>query len=170
MGFSVADPRPGHEGEVFAVRSLMTGEGIRWITQSLVTNMNMLTKVYFPRLVMPMTPVLAGLVDFAIAFVILGGLMAWYGITPSGGLVVLPLDLVDAVGLAHQTVVADQPLQSADPIRLFAVLAGVGIGDDAELHLRLQSTRDAARGRATASTQSSPRVSPTYAGRSSITI
>ena len=60
-------------------------------TQSLVVNMNMLTKVYFPRLVMPMTPVLAGLVDFAIAFVVLGMMMAWYGIVPSGGIVVLPL-------------------------------------------------------------------------------
>ncbi len=38
LGLSVGDPRPGHEGEVFAVRSLMTGEGVRWITQSLVTN------------------------------------------------------------------------------------------------------------------------------------
>ena len=63
-------------------------------TQSLVANMNMLTKVYFPRLVMPMTPVLAGLVDFAIAFVVLGALMAWYGIAPSGGIVVLPLLIV----------------------------------------------------------------------------
>ena len=38
MGLSVGDPRPGHEGEVFVVRSLMTGEGLRWITQRLVTN------------------------------------------------------------------------------------------------------------------------------------
>ena len=38
LGLSVGDPRPGHEGEVFAVRSLMTGEGVRWIAQALVTN------------------------------------------------------------------------------------------------------------------------------------
>ena len=37
-GLSVHDPRPGHEGEIFVVRSLMTGEGIRWISQNLVTN------------------------------------------------------------------------------------------------------------------------------------
>ncbi len=37
-GLAVNDPRPGHEGALFAVRSLMTGEGVRWITQGLVTN------------------------------------------------------------------------------------------------------------------------------------
>ena len=37
-GLAVADPRPGHEGEVFAVRSLMTGAGVRWMAQRLVTN------------------------------------------------------------------------------------------------------------------------------------
>jgi len=38
MGLSVQDPRPGAEGAVFTVRSLMSGEGIRWMSQSLVTN------------------------------------------------------------------------------------------------------------------------------------
>ncbi len=37
-GLAVADPRPGYEGEMFTVSSLMSGEGFRWITQSLVTN------------------------------------------------------------------------------------------------------------------------------------
>lgn len=37
-GLSVEDPRPGHEGETFIVQSLLTGEGVRWISQSLVTN------------------------------------------------------------------------------------------------------------------------------------
>ena len=37
-GLQVDDPRPGREGDVFAVQSLMTGDGLRWITQSLVTN------------------------------------------------------------------------------------------------------------------------------------
>jgi len=60
-------------------------------TTSLVTNTQMLTKVYFPRLVIPMTPVLAKLVDFAIAFVIVGGLMAWYGVMPTWNILFLPL-------------------------------------------------------------------------------
>ena len=60
-------------------------------SNSLVTNANMLTKVYFPRLVIPMTPVLAGLVDFAVAFPVLIGLMLWYGIAPTVYVVLLPL-------------------------------------------------------------------------------
>lgn len=60
-------------------------------TTSLVTNTQMLTKVYFPRLVIPLTPVFAKLVDFAIAFVIVGFLMAWYGYAPSINILFLPL-------------------------------------------------------------------------------
>lgn len=60
-------------------------------TVSLVSNANMITKVYFPRLVVPMTPVLAKLVDFGIAFLIVIPLMAWYGVTPTLNIVVLPL-------------------------------------------------------------------------------
>ncbi len=60
-------------------------------TQSLISNVNMITKVYFPRLIIPLTPVLAGLVDFAISFVVLAGLMAWYRIVPTVDILVLPL-------------------------------------------------------------------------------
>ncbi len=58
---------------------------------SLVMNANMLTKVYFPRLVLPMTPVLAKLVDFAIAFVMLGLMMAWYGVAPTRHVAMIPV-------------------------------------------------------------------------------
>lgn len=60
-------------------------------TGSLLSNMNMLTKVHFPRLVIPMTPVIAGLLDFAIASLVLVGMMAWYGIVPSPTALYLPL-------------------------------------------------------------------------------
>ena len=60
-------------------------------TQSLISNMNMLTKVYFPRLIIPMTPVLAGLVDFAISFSILIIMMIWYNIVPTWNILILPL-------------------------------------------------------------------------------
>ena len=66
--------------------SAMTGS-----TNSLVGNTSMLTKVYFPRLVFPMAPVFAGLVDFAIAASIIAVLMLWYGIAPTAGILVLPL-------------------------------------------------------------------------------
>lgn len=60
-------------------------------TQSLIYGATIFTKVYFPRLIIPMTPVLSKLVDFAIAFVILFGLMAWYGIAPTLNIFWVPL-------------------------------------------------------------------------------
>jgi len=63
-------------------------------TQSLISNAGMLSKVYFPRLVIPLTPVLAKLVDFSIAFLILVVLMAWYGIVPTLNVLFLPLLLL----------------------------------------------------------------------------
>jgi len=61
---------------------------------SLVGNANLLTKVYFPRLVIPISAVLAGLVDLGISFVVLLGLMAAYGIAPTWHIVFLPVFVV----------------------------------------------------------------------------
>jgi lipopolysaccharide transport system permease protein len=58
---------------------------------SLVTSTQMVQKVYFPRLVIPFSPVLATLVDFAIAFALLLGLMLWFNIWPNSSIVLLPL-------------------------------------------------------------------------------
>ena len=62
--------------------------------QSLTRNREMLTKIYMPRLIMPLSAVLAKLVDFFIALVILGGMMAWYGIVPTWSIFALPLLVV----------------------------------------------------------------------------
>jgi lipopolysaccharide transport system permease protein len=67
---------------------------------SLVGNANLLSKVYFPRLVIPSSAVLAGLVDFAISFVILLALMAFYGIAPTWYIVFLPLFVLLAIATA----------------------------------------------------------------------
>ena len=67
---------------------------------SLVGNANLLTKVYFPRLVIPFSAVLAGLVDLGISFVVLLGLMAAYGIAPNWQIVFLPLFVVLAIATA----------------------------------------------------------------------
>jgi len=74
-------------------------------SRSLTTNQNMVTKIYFPRLVLPISSVLAGLVDFAIAFVILIGLMIYYGVTPAWNVLwTLPffllLSIITALGVA----------------------------------------------------------------------
>jgi lipopolysaccharide transport system permease protein len=60
-------------------------------SNSLVANERLITKVYFPRLVIPIAAVCGGLVDFAISFVVLLGLMAYYGVVPGVAIVTLPL-------------------------------------------------------------------------------
>lgn len=69
-------------------------------TGSLVSNTNLITKVYFPRLVIPISSLLAGLVDFAIAFAVLGGLLLWYQTMPSAAVLWLPAFLLMAVATA----------------------------------------------------------------------
>jgi lipopolysaccharide transport system permease protein len=59
--------------------------------QSVVGNEKLVTKIYFPRLFIPMGAVGAGLVDLAISFVMLVILMLWYGITPGWSFALLPL-------------------------------------------------------------------------------
>jgi lipopolysaccharide transport system permease protein len=62
-------------------------------SNSLIDNANMLTKVYFPRLVVPASAVIVSLVDFFISFAILVLLMVWYGFAPDVRIVTLPLFL-----------------------------------------------------------------------------
>jgi lipopolysaccharide transport system permease protein len=58
---------------------------------SVVNNAHLITKVYFPRLLLPISAIVGGLIDLAISFVFLIGLMAWYGITPNWGALLLPI-------------------------------------------------------------------------------
>jgi lipopolysaccharide transport system permease protein len=66
-------------------------------SNSLVANERLITKVYFPRLVVPIAAVLGGLVDFAVAFVILLGMMFYYGIVPTWAITTLPAFLLLAI-------------------------------------------------------------------------
>ncbi|HKP47416.1 MAG TPA: ABC transporter permease [Pyrinomonadaceae bacterium] len=72
-------------------------------SNSLVANERLITKVYFPRLVVPIAAVLGGLVDFVVAFVILLILMFYYGIVPGWAIVTLPgfilLAILTALGV-----------------------------------------------------------------------
>jgi lipopolysaccharide transport system permease protein len=67
---------------------------------SLVGNSNLLTKVYFPRLVIPISSVLGGLLDLAISFIVLLILMAGYGMAPTWHVIFLPLFVVLAFAAA----------------------------------------------------------------------
>jgi lipopolysaccharide transport system permease protein len=67
-------------------------------SRSLTSNHNMITKIYFPRLILPVSSVLAGLVDFAIAFVILIGMMIYFKVEPAWNVLwALPLFLLLAI-------------------------------------------------------------------------
>src|SRR5205807_8077222 len=59
-------------------------------SNSVVTNERLITKVYFPRLVVPLASILSGLVDFVIAFTLVIGMMVWYGVRPSWAVLSLP--------------------------------------------------------------------------------
>jgi lipopolysaccharide transport system permease protein len=66
-------------------------------SSSLVTNQNLITKVYFPRLIIPLASVLSGLVDFAISFAVLIVLMLYYGVVPQLAVLTVPLFVIFAV-------------------------------------------------------------------------
>ena len=60
-------------------------------SNSIVGSQHLITKVYFPRLVVPIAAVCGGLMDFAIGFLVLLGMMAFYGILPGLAVLTLPL-------------------------------------------------------------------------------
>jgi len=64
---------------------------------SIVGQASLISKVYFPRLIVPLSATLSGIVDFAIAFVLLIGMMVWFGLVPTWKLVTLPLFLLLAL-------------------------------------------------------------------------
>ena len=68
--------------------------GLGQASNSLVGSASLLKKVYFPRLIVPVSAVLGGLVDFAVAFVVLIGMMVWYGVQPGWGVLLLPFLLL----------------------------------------------------------------------------
>ena len=73
-------------------------------SNSLVVNANMVKKIYFPRLALPIATVLAGIVDFVLAFILLLGIMLYYGLVPTVNIIWLPffalLALVTSLGVS----------------------------------------------------------------------
>ena len=66
-------------------------------SNSLVLSANMVKKIYFPRLALPIATVLAGVVDFVLAFIVLLGMMLFYGLVPTLNILWLPLFLLLAL-------------------------------------------------------------------------
>jgi lipopolysaccharide transport system permease protein len=94
-------PSDGVPYPVFSYAGLLPWQlfafGIAQAGNVLVTNQNLITKVYFPRLIMPLAAVLSGLVDFAIAMVVLVALMLYYGIVPTVAIMTLPFFVLLAI-------------------------------------------------------------------------
>jgi len=94
-------PSDGIPYPVFSYAALVPwtffAQGLSQASDSLVGSANLIRKVYFPRLVIPMASVMAGVVDFTIAFTMLLGIMFYYGITPTANMLYLPLLLALAV-------------------------------------------------------------------------
>lgn len=65
--------------------------------QSIVTNASMISKVYFPRVMIPAASVIVSLVDFLVSFVILAGLMVWFQYVPGWRMLALPVFMVLAI-------------------------------------------------------------------------
>ena len=62
----------------------------------MVTSANLITKVYFPRMIIPGAATLAALMDFVIGLGVLALLMIWYGVSPHATLAVIPLLVMGA--------------------------------------------------------------------------
>jgi lipopolysaccharide transport system permease protein len=94
-------PSDGVPYPIFAYVALLPWQLFSYSLQnagnSLVGSQNLITKVYFPRLVIPVSAVLSGVVDFAIAFVVLIGMMFYYGIPLRWSMLTLPLFILLAL-------------------------------------------------------------------------
>jgi lipopolysaccharide transport system permease protein len=100
-------PSDGVPYPIFSFAALVPwtffAQGMTQSANSLVSSQELLRKVYFPRLVIPTAAVLAGLVDFAIAFIVLLGMMVYYGVVPTAHVVFIPplllLALITSLGV-----------------------------------------------------------------------
>ena len=91
-------PSDGLPYPIFAYAALVPwtffANGLSQSSNSLVGSANLIKKVYFPRLVVPISSVISGVFDFILAFVVLLGMMLYYGIFPTVNIVWLPLLLL----------------------------------------------------------------------------
>jgi homopolymeric O-antigen transport system permease protein len=104
FGYFARIPSDGFPYAVFAYTALLPwtyfAEAFRRGGTGLVDDADLIRKIYFPRLIIPLAMVVAPIVDFLLSFVVLLVLLAWYGIVPTTNIVYLPLFLLVAMVLA----------------------------------------------------------------------
>jgi lipopolysaccharide transport system permease protein len=107
FGYLMRVPSDGLPYAVFTYTALLPwtyfGQALSRGGVGLVSNAGLITKVYFPRLLIPLAAILTPLVDFAVAFLILIVLMGWYGIAPTWNALAVPVFLLLAVVTALTT-------------------------------------------------------------------
>jgi lipopolysaccharide transport system permease protein len=88
-------PSDGIPYPIFAYAALVPwmyfANALSSATNTMVEHQRVITKVYFPRVILPISAVLSGLVDFTIAFIVLVGMMLFYGIVPTMAIWTVPL-------------------------------------------------------------------------------
>ena len=109
-------PSDGLPYSVFALTALLPwtyfSAALSRSGTGLVNNANLITKVYFPRLLIPLADVITPAVDFFFAFLVLLGLIAWFGIVPTWGVLALPLFFLLAMSTALAIGLWLSPLQA----------------------------------------------------------
>ena len=94
-------PSDGIPYPIFSFAALVPwtffANGLGQSSNSLVGNANLITKIYFPRLIVPLASVFSGIVDFLLAFIVLLGMMLYYGLVPTLHVFWLPLFVVLAL-------------------------------------------------------------------------
>jgi lipopolysaccharide transport system permease protein len=104
FGYLARMPSDGIPYPVFTYAALLPwslfSHALSESSNSLVNSQALLTKVFFPRLIIPVAPLLVGLVDFGIAFVVLVGMLLAYGLAPGPAIVTVPLFMLLALATA----------------------------------------------------------------------
>lgn len=104
FGRMLKAPSDGIPYPVFAYCALLPWQlfahSLTQSSQSLVGNERLISKVYFPRLIIPLSSIFSGLLDFGISFIVLIAMMLVYGIVPSMAIVTLPFFILLAVASA----------------------------------------------------------------------
>lgn len=104
FGFLAKVPSDGLPYPIFTFCGLLPWQlfahALTESSHSLIANEKLITKIYFPRLIIPLSAVLAGLVDFVFAFIVFLGMMVYYGVMPSSAVWALPFFVLLSVTTA----------------------------------------------------------------------
>ena len=107
-------PSEGLPYAVFAYAALVPwhffSQAVTRGVNSMTQERQLISKIYFPRLLLPLGVLVAGMVDFGVGFVVLGGMLWWYGVAPTAAILLTPVFLLLALATALAVVAWLAPL------------------------------------------------------------